>query len=54
MSSIDYFTSGRNIVYSCKRPVVWCPKYCGNVLVGQIAKRIEGILQQSSENQGKV
>jgi putative transposase len=39
------FKSNKNITYSCKYHVVWCPKYRRKVLVGPVAKRFEEILK---------
>ena len=36
--------SNRNITYSCKYHVVWCPKYRRKVLVGVVEKRFKEIL----------
>ena len=32
--------NNRNVVYSCKYHVVWCPKYRRKVLIGEIEKGI--------------
>ena len=40
------FRSNRNVVYSCKYYVVWCPKYRRPVLVEDIESRLEEILRQ--------
>ncbi|MCX6053807.1 MAG: transposase, partial [Chloroflexi bacterium] len=37
MSTIIPFISSSNIVYSCKYPIVWCPKYRRKVLVDEVA-----------------
>ena len=36
--------SNKNITYSCKYHVVWCPKYRRKVLIGLVAKRFKEIL----------
>ena len=38
------FKSNKNISYSCKYHVVWCPKYRRKVLVGLVANRFKNIL----------
>jgi len=40
------YKSNRNVVYSSKYHVVWCPKYRRPVLQNNIAKRLERILRQ--------
>ena len=40
------YKSNRNVVYSCKYHVVWCPKYRRKVLVDEIAKRLEELIVQ--------
>lgn len=40
------YKSNRNIVYSCKYHVVWCPKYRKSVLIGSIVKKLKVILFQ--------
>ena len=39
------YKSNNNVVYSSKYHVIWCPKYRRRVLVGDIAKRLEEIMQ---------
>lgn len=36
--------SNKNIIYSCKYHLVWCPKYWRKVLVGLVANRFKEIL----------
>ncbi|MCK4645764.1 MAG: transposase, partial [Candidatus Aminicenantes bacterium] len=36
--------SNRNIVYSCKYHLVWCPKYRRKVLVDEVETRLRGII----------
>ena len=43
-ASIQY-KSNRNVVYSCKYHVIWCPKYRRGVLVGDIETRLRSIIQ---------
>ncbi|MDP2859228.1 MAG: IS200/IS605 family transposase [Bacillota bacterium] len=38
--------SNRNVVYSCKYHVVWCPKYRRRVLVEGIDERLKVILRE--------
>ena len=40
--------SNRNIVYSCKYHVVWCPKYRRPVLVGGVDVRLKEIIHQTA------
>ena len=48
MSTISPFISSSNIVYSCKYPIVWCPKYRRKVLVDEVAVRLENIICETS------
>ncbi len=41
---MDY-KSNRNVVYSCKYHVVWCPKFRRPVLVGGVDERLKTILR---------
>jgi len=43
--------SNRNIVYSCKYHVVWCPKYRRKVLVDEVATRLRGIIIEQARMQ---
>ena len=43
------YKSSRNVVYSCKYHVVWCPKYRRKVLVGEIADRLRQLLVSTAE-----
>ncbi len=40
------YRSNRNVVYSCKYHVVWCPKFRRPVLVEGVDDRLEAILQE--------
>ncbi len=40
------YKSNRNVVYSCKYHIVWCPKYRRKVLVGDVEKRLKEIIQE--------
>ena len=48
MSTISPFISSSNIVYSCKYPIVWCPKVRRKVLVDEVAVRLENIIGETS------
>ena len=44
------YKSNKNIVYSCKYHIIWCPKFRRSVLVDGIDKRLkEIILNKSNE-----
>lgn len=43
--------SNRNIVYSCKYHVVWCPKYRRKVLVDEVEKRLKEIIIEQATRQ---
>ena len=50
-----YFKSNRNVTYSCKYHVVWCPKYRRKVLVGEVADRLKQIVGEvASETASEV
>ena len=40
------YKSNKNVVYSCKYHIVWCPKYRRKVLVGAIAERLKELITQ--------
>ena len=40
------YKTNRNIVYSCKYHIVWCPKYRKKILIGQVEKRLKEIVKQ--------
>jgi len=40
------YKSNKNVVYSCKYHVVWCPKYRRKVLVDEISERLEELIVQ--------
>ncbi len=46
MKDLIEYKSNRNIVYSCKYHIVWCPKYRRKVLVGDVALRLKEIIHQ--------
>jgi len=54
MNKIAY-KSKRNVYYSCKYHIVWCPKYRRKVLVEQIAERLQHIIREvCDEHQAEV
>src|SRR5436305_7894251 len=54
MSEIRY-KSNRNVYYSCKYHVVWCPKYRRKVLTEEIAQRLQTILRETcQEHQAEI
>ena len=40
------YKSNKNVVYSCKYHVVWCPKYRRKVIVGAVEKRLKELIQE--------
>ncbi len=48
-STLMEYKSNRNVVYSCKYHVVWCPKYRRKVLVNGVDERLKEILQAVAE-----
>ena len=38
------YKSNKNIVYSCKYHIVWCPKYRRKVLIGEIETRLKEVI----------
>ena len=43
------YKTNRNVVYSCKYHVVWCPKYRRKVLTGEIEERLRELIIQRCE-----
>jgi len=43
------YKSNRNVVYSCKYHVVWCPKYRRRVLVNGVGERLKAILREVAD-----
>lgn len=41
------YKSNRNVVYSCKYHVVWCPKYRRRVLVNGVDERLKDIIRET-------
>lgn len=42
------YKSNRNVVYSCKYHVVWCPKYRRKVLTGEIEARLMELILETA------
>jgi len=40
------YKSKRNVYYSCKYHLVWCPKYRRKVLVEAVAQRLEQLIRE--------
>ena len=38
------YKSNRNVVYSCKYHVIWCPKYRRKVLIQEVDNRLKDII----------
>ncbi len=48
MSSMEkLYKSNKNVVYSCKYHIVWCPKYRRKVLVGEVEHRLKELIRES-------
>ena len=45
--SLNKYKSNRNVVYSSKYHVVWCPKYRRAILGGELARRLEELLRET-------
>ena len=43
------YKTNKNIVYSCKYHVIWCPKYRRKVLVGAVETRLKEIVAEVSK-----
>ena len=43
------YKSNRNVVYSCKYHVVWCPKYRRRVLVNGVDERLKEICHEVAD-----
>ena len=49
------YKSKRNVYYSCKYHVVWCPKYRRKVLVEQVAEQLAQIIREAcTEHEAEV
>jgi putative transposase len=46
------YKSNKNVVYSCKYHVVWCPKYRRPVLVNGVARRLKRIILDAAKDRG--
>ena len=46
---LDDFKSGRNVVYSCKYHIIFCPKYRRKVLTTRVEERFVNILREVCE-----
>jgi putative transposase len=46
------FKSNKNVVYSCKYHLVWCPKYRRKVLTPPIAERLRQIVHELANETG--
>lgn len=44
------YKSNRNVVYSCKYHVVWCPKYRRKVLTGEIEARLKELIVETAKD----
>ena len=44
---LDYHNN-RQVVYSCKYHIIWCPKYRRPVLVNGVDQRLKEIIQQTA------
>jgi putative transposase len=55
MDTKSAYKSNRNVYYSCKYHVVWCPKYRRKVLVEKTAERLKQIIAEvCQEHQAEV
>ena len=43
------YKSNRNVVYSCKSHVGWCPKYRRKVLTGEIEARLKELIVETAK-----
>lgn len=46
------YKSNRNVVFSCKFHIVWCPKYRRPVLVRGVGRRLRQILLEVAKERG--
>lgn len=46
------YKSNRNVVFSCKFHIVWCPKYRRPVLVRGVGRRLRQILREVAKERG--
>ncbi|ONI42348.1 transposase [Candidatus Epulonipiscium fishelsonii] len=40
------YKSNKNVVYSCKYHIIWCPKYRRKVLVNEVENRLKELVQE--------
>ena len=45
----DRWTVANTVVYNCGYHLIWCPKYRRKVLVGEVEKRLQILLQEKAE-----
>ena len=43
------YKSNKNIVYSCKYHIIWCPKYRRKVLVDEVAIRLKELIEKIAQ-----
>ena len=49
------YKSNRNVVYSCKYHIIWCPKYRRKVLVDGVDERLKNIIyEQANKFQAEI
>ena len=41
------YRSSRNVVFSCKYHIVWCPKYRRRLIVGAIERRLKELIAET-------
>ena len=51
-SSTQQYKSNKNVVYSCKYHVVWCPKYRRKVITGKIEMRLKELIKETASKIG--
>jgi REP-associated tyrosine transposase len=44
MKAKRHYKANRNVYYSCKYHVVWCPKYRRKVLVDEVAEQLKQVI----------
>lgn len=44
------YKSNKNVVYSCKYHIIWCPKYRRKVLVDGIDERLKNIIYEQAND----
>ena len=49
MAKKTTYKSNKNVVYSCKYHVIWCPKYRRPVLQDGVAHRLKAIIEEVSK-----